>query len=515
MSAIAIDFGNRNTAIARWNIATNQPELIKLPEVSNPFSSLIPTLLYVQNAETQKYLIGQQVIDHGKLIPNSRLFQQIKRHLSIDTGFNPKLEEIEVTPELAGSFFLKQIISLVRSQQIDISQLIFTVPILAQERYLQWLQSLAKQISIPLRIIDEPTAAALGYAVAEPGSLVLAIDFGAGTIDLALIRLPRNFNPLLSETSLETSLKTSVEVIAKVGAFLGGEEIDRWLVEDYCQKTHRNFEKVEINLLYSLMERIKIQLSTQDRAEEVLFNSATLECEQIIYQRSQLEQILTSRGFYQDLESLLEDLLHRAKTRGILKIDIQQIVMVGGTCLIPSVQDRIAKYFRRDRCHSSDPFGAVVKGALHFSKMQIKDTLVHGYGLRYWQNQPPQWCHQLIFPKGQIYPTKQSREIILSASQPQQSKIELVIGEVYQHHSGLPELIFQGDRLTTIEVSENRIEFMPLNQTYQIPLDPPGIMGSDRLKLSFQINRQRQLCMSVFDLLSQKILIGDRPVTEI
>jgi len=513
MSVIAIDFGNRNTAIARWHIATNQPELIKLPGISCPSTYLIPSLLYVQDAASEKCLIGQQVIDRGKLIPNARLFQQTKRHLSTHIGINPKLDQVDVSPELAGNFFLKKIISLVRSHQIEVSQLIFTMPILAQERYLQWLQVLAKQISFsPAKVIDESTAAALGYAVAEPGSLILAIDFGAGTIDLALIRLPRNFNSA-------SPSDTQVEVIAKVGAFLGGEEIDRWLVEDYCQRTiqksNRSFEKAEINLLYTLMERIKIQLSTQDQAEEVLFNSVTSDCEQILYQRSQLEQILETRGFYQDLQSLLEDLLYRAKTRGILKIDIQQVVMVGGTCLIPSVQDYIAKYFRRDRCHSSDPFGAVVKGALHFAKMQVKDTLVHGYALRYWQNQPPQWCHQLIFPKGQIYPTKQPREIILSCSQPQQTKIELVIGEVCHYHSGLPEIILEGDRLVTIETAQSRSEFIPLNQTYQIPLDPPGTIGCDRLKLSFQINPQRQLCLSVFDLLTQKILISDRPVTEI
>jgi molecular chaperone DnaK (HSP70) len=537
MTRIAIDFGNRNTAIARWNVATNQPELINIARVGGRDSQLIPSLLYIQNARAEAgsdgCLIGQQVIDRGKLTPHPRLFQQIKRHLSTQIGFNPRFDQQEISPELAGSLFLKKLFTLVRSQQIEVSQLIFTVPILAQERYLHWLQRCSQQITpqTPCLMVDEPLAAALGYAIAEPGSLILVIDFGAGTLDLALIRLPReNSSERSSGQSFNQQVIGKIEVIAKVGALLGGEEIDRWLVEDYCQNFHHQNQDcenqdchnqqelgiAETNLLYSLMEKIKIQLSTQDSAQEILFNSSTLECEEITYQRSQLEQILNQKGFYRNLQSLLEEVIHRAKTRGILKIDIQQIVMVGGTCLIPSVQEVIANYFRSDRCHSSDPFGAVVKGALFLSnKTAIKDTLIHGYALRYWQNDPPQWNHQLIFPRSQIYPTQQPREIILSASQPQQSHIELIIGEVYQHQSGLPEIILSGDRLITIEVKQNRTEFVPVSDACKIPLDPPSNPGSDRLQLQFQINNYRQLCLTVFDLLTEKRLIYDQIIAEL
>jgi molecular chaperone DnaK (HSP70) len=350
----------------------------------------------------------------------------------------------------------------------------------------------------------------------------LAIDFGAGTLDLALIRIPGKFNqPRGSNSGYSGNTSNSqVEVIAKVGALLGGEEIDRWLVEDYCQKNqnqqHQSIDLATTDLLYSLMERIKVQLSIQDSAEEVYFNPTTLECEQIIYQRSQLENILEKRGFYRTLHSLLQDILHRAKTRGILKIDIRQVVMVGGTCLIPSVQEIITTYFSGDRCHSSDPFGAVVKGALYLStNTKVKDTLVHSYALRYWQNQLSQWNHQLIFTKGQIYPTQQPREVILRPSQSNQAEIELSIGEIYEYQSGLPEIILSGDRLITIETAQNRSEFIPFNHSLQIPLNPPGIPGSDRLKLQFQINRYKQLCLSVFDLVTQKNLISDRLVADL
>ena len=55
MNAIAIDFGSSNTVIARWNIATNQPETIIFENLNRPapLNGLVPSLMYVQNAQAE------------------------------------------------------------------------------------------------------------------------------------------------------------------------------------------------------------------------------------------------------------------------------------------------------------------------------------------------------------------------------------------------------------------------------------------------------------------------------
>jgi molecular chaperone DnaK (HSP70) len=85
-------------------------------------------------------------------------------------------------------------------------------------------------VSIPpekVRIVDESTAAALGYAVTEPGALVLVIDFGGGTLDLSLVQLPEIH---------QNAVHRNTQVIAKAGISLGGSDIDQWLLQEVLRR---------------------------------------------------------------------------------------------------------------------------------------------------------------------------------------------------------------------------------------------------------------------------------------
>lgn len=501
MAVIAIDFGNCHTAIAHWQVTSQSPELLQLPRVSQP-NALIPSLLYLKNAATGKCLIGQQAIDQG-LETHPRLFSQLKRRLSSDTDCHSYLDQQQLSAEALGTLFLNQIISQIQAQQISITELIFTVPIRCSSRYLQWLSNCTQ---IPCRLVDEPTAAALGYAITLERNLILAIDFGAGTLDLSLVRI-KNLDVARVDFS---QIHQRIEVIAKVGIFLGGEDLDYWLMADFCSRTNRPSNPY----LLRIMEKIKIQLSTQEFAQEVWFDPVALEPVEISYSRAEFEQLLTQHRFYAQIETLLQELINRAKARGLLKIDIQPIILIGGTCLIPSVQDLIYRYFERDHCYSSDPFGAVAKGALRLAiDAPIQDALVHSYALRYWQSQPPQWCHQQIFAQGQIYPTRHPRQILLRPSQPNQTEIDIIIGELNHKPQGSVEVILQGDRLITLEVENHRTDFIPFPQALTIKLEPTSEPSRDRLKLAFTINSQRQMLLSVVDLVSQQTLMQERVIT--
>ena len=173
MNAIAIDFGSSNTVIARWNIATNQPETLNFESLNRPapLKALVPSLLYVQNAQEEIVDIGQYVIDRGKDYPQLRLFNQIKRRLVANVGYSPRIDEVKVTPEWVGNHFLRELLNKLRSQQIFPSEVILTAPVQAYEKYLRWLEECSVEIfasNLPtleaprIRIIDEPTAAALG-----------------------------------------------------------------------------------------------------------------------------------------------------------------------------------------------------------------------------------------------------------------------------------------------------------------------------------------------------------------
>ncbi|MDX1978476.1 MAG: Hsp70 family protein [Pseudanabaenaceae cyanobacterium bins.68] len=502
MAVIAIDFGNHQTAIAHWQVTSQRPELLRLPQISQA-DALIPSLLYLKNAVTGKCWIGQQVIDQGFDSSHPRLFAQLKRRLSVDSDYPSLLDQQQVSAEALGRLFLSQIITQIQALQIPITELIFTVPIRCSSRYLEWLSTCTPP-GIPYRLVDEPTAAALGYAISLERNLILAIDFGAGTLDLSLVRIKH------LDLSRPEQIDQRIEVIAKVGTFVGGEDLDYWLMTDFCSQNNRTAN----NLLLKVMEKIKIQLSTQEFAQEIWFDPVSLEPVEIGYSRPQFEQILSRHRFYAQIEALLQELIDRAKARGMLKIDIQPIILIGGTCLIPSVQALIYQFFDSDRCHSSDPFGAVAKGALRLAlNSPLQDALVHSYALRHWQSHPPQWCYQQIFAKGQIYPTRHPRQVLLRPSHPDQTAIEIVIGELNHKPPGSAEVVLQGDRLITLEVEHHRTDFIPLGQTFTVGLQPVSDPSRDRLKLTFMINSQRQMLLTVEDLISQETLLRDRVIT--
>ena len=75
--------------------------------------------------------------------------------------------------------------------QESLEQLVLTAPVSSFEGYLTWLSDVTGDLSAEqVYIVDESTAAALGYAVTEPGAVVLVFDFGGGTLDLSLVQLP-------------------------------------------------------------------------------------------------------------------------------------------------------------------------------------------------------------------------------------------------------------------------------------------------------------------------------------
>ena len=542
MSAIAIDFGSSNTVIARWNIATDQPETMIFEGLNRPvpLKGLVPSLVYVQNAQTEIVEIGQRVIDQGKDRSQPRLFNQIKRRLVANVNYVPKLDGVKVTPEWLGSQFLREISKELRSQQIFPSEIILTAPVQSYEKYLRWLEECSNAIFAPnlptlqsprIRIIDEPTAAALGYGAIAPSALVLVIDFGGGTLDLSLVRLPKSENVAKwgEQIGVNRSEWTEhqAEAIAKTGYTIGGEDIDQWLVQDYLERSEdgTNGSKTNnLNILKFLMERIKINLSEVETASEVFFDLTTQSTSEITYTRQQLEKLLDHKGFYRVLQSAIDELINRAFNKGILKGDIKNILLVGGCTLIPSVVSFVEDYFKMGKVYSHQPFEAIAHGALMLSQgVSLQDYLFHSYAIRYWDRAAEQWKYQPLFRHGQVYPTRRPVELLLRATQPNQPEIALTLGELESRPTGAAEVSFDGDRLVMQFDQKARETFQPLQSDANgagIPqaiaiLAPLGQPDCDRLKVLFSISEKRELLVTAIDLLTQRQLITNHPVAKL
>ena len=529
----AIDFGTSNTVITRWNAATQQPETLSIPGISQRLAQnppLIPSLVYVEDAVQENVTIGQQVRDRALDVSgDARFFRNFKRGIGTNVqGFLPELDGQTVRFEQVGHWFLSRIIHQLKLTDPEIAEsIVFTVPVDSFEAYRLWLGQICESLDInQVRMIDEPTAAALGYGLRDKQTL-LVVDFGGGTLDLSIVQT--NANEITQSRPMGFILKwgqrsfkqqsghkaKTARVIAKAGQNLGGSDLDHWIVDHFVNTQ----ELTATPLIARLAERLKIQLSISTQAQEVFFNDETFDTYDLSLTRSQFEQILSDRGFFTKLDESMEQVLQQARRQGLAISDIDAVLLVGGTVQIPAVQNWVRQYFDQSLIRCEKPFEAIAQGALQLSQgVQLKDFLYHGYGIRYWDRR--QNCHSWhpLIKAGQPYPMENSVELVLGASVDKQPSIELIVGELGTE-TVQTEVYFDGDRLVTRNLTGSQSPVQALNDREGsrsiAELDPPGVPGSDRIKVQFQVDGDRFLKITVEDLLTDRLLVEDQAVVQL
>mgnify|MGYP006268926647 CR=1 FL=1 len=511
MSVVAIDFGTSNTVVADIDPVTKKPRTLKFGQISRCFETpggqvnVVPTLVFV--AESGQVILGEQVRSQrlGFSQPQ-RLFHSFKRDLAAD--YRPPAREINgqiYHAEYISELFIQEIWQQLHQQQIKPDRLIFTVPVGSFERYLDWFKDLANKLGVTeIQMVDESTAAALGYAVRRPGAIVLVVDFGGGTLDLSLVR---------TSTDSNTKKIKQCEVIAKSDAYIGGVDIDTWIVEYYLRKIKSSREEIkEIgwqNLL-EIAERLKIKLSTVTTAKDSWFDDENFMAHDLSLNRTELEEILENQQFLEQMRQALDELLTIAYHKGISKSNIDLVALVGGSCLIPAVQQLICSYFGKAKVKLGKPFEAVAHGALVLSVLHnVEDYLHHSYAIRLWESYSRSYSFLRLFNKGINYPCKCQEPLILQVAIDGQKEIRLDIGEVAEISQAEVTYNAQG-QMTSGHLNKHE-DFRSLESHQDMvcvaSLDPPGQLGEDRIKVLFEVNEDRILLATVIDLRTDKILV--------
>jgi len=476
-------------------------------------------LVYVSGK--QQFLFGQQAVqqagtalqeqDHSK-----RLFQGFKRDIvanfrSPDREIDGQHYDVEAIAEI----FLMELWQRLRSQNIEPTQLILTVPVGAFEAYLNWFHRFADKIQVPnLQIIDESTAAALGYAVTRPNALVLVIDFGGGTLDLSLVRTaPIN----------EKSQVTKAEAIAKSDAYIGGIQI----------------REVDWLKILKLAEQIKIKLSLVTEVTETWLDEQMIAREMSLTQ-AELTDILEQNQMLEQLREAIDEVLTLALNKGTSKAAIEQVLLVGGSCQIVAIQQLIISYFGKSKVKLGKPFEAVAHGALVLGQaIAIEDHLHHSYAIRLWEPYLNQYSFYTLFEKGTKYPCQRSEPLILQAAIAGQAEIWLDIGEVADISQA--EVTYDGSGRMTSSQLLKQSDFRSLainsrnvprhnsdpnykvmnqtqsesNQVCMARLEPLGQLGSDRIAVDFAIDERRVLIATIKDLLTDKLLINQQAIAKL
>lgn len=520
----SIDFGTTNTVIGRWNDAGSAAEIVTLGSVSTPDNgrpSLVPSLLYVNDGRDGSVTIGQQVRDKGlDQQRDNRLFRNFKR--GIVTAPAPDPREIDAAlwaDRDAGRSFIRSLINSLPCGEKDIDQLVLTAPVASFEGYLAWLNGVMDEIAPDkIRIVDESTAAALGYTVTKPGAVVLVFDFGGGTLDLSMVQLPESREKtggILRKLLGGGSSQHTAKVIAKAGRVIGGSDIDQWLLADVLKRTGVTVKALSSSYpaLLTRCEQAKIALSSDETAD--LKFEADGKSYGVTITRAELESLLESNGFYTALRRVVDKVMHVAHQRGIFKEDIHYVLMVGGTSLMPSVQRTLGQYFKETAVYADKPFTSVAEGALQVAAgFGLEDYLAHSYGLRYLDPETGEHAYDEIIPMGSRYPSPQPIEVLLGAAHPNQREIEFVIGEIETDSIAMIEVQYEnGQAVFVAQANDGGQQIVPLNEDKAVQmlalLNPPGQPGEDRIRAEFSVDDRRQLRVRVTDLKTGKTLLKD------
>ncbi|WP_200762332.1 molecular chaperone DnaK [Nitrosophilus alvini] len=221
-----------------------------------------------------------------------------------------------------------------------------------------------------LRIINEPTAAALAYGLdKKEAEKIVVYDLGGGTFDVTILETGDNV----------------VEVLATGGnAFLGGDDFDNriidWLVEEFKAENGIDLKQdvMALQRLKEAAENAKKELSS---AQETEINLPFITADQT--GPKHLVKKLTRAKFESMIEDLVEETIEKCeevlKDSGLSKSDINEVVMVGGSTRIPLVQKRVKEFFGKELNKSVNPdevvaIGAAIQGAV--LKGDVKDVLL-------------------------------------------------------------------------------------------------------------------------------------------
>jgi len=515
MTTVAIDFGTSNTVISILEPDTQLPKSLRFPNISRLFTGIttqgerlefpvVPSLLFVKTGN--QIILGEGVrsqrLGLSQAYPPDRLFKKFKRDLAGDYQPPSRLiDGVNYNSISISELFIQTIWSELKKQNIQPSHLIFTVPVGAFERYLDWFRDLGTKLNVPkVSMIDESTAAALGYAVKRPGVLILVVDFGGGTLDLSLVR-----------TIQDRSLRA--EVVAKSEAYVGGEDIDIWIVEDYLHSqnlTPEQVGKIGYQNLLEIAERLKIQLSKHPSVAESWFDDESFMSYELKLNREKLEEILEYRQFLPQLRDALDEVLAFALKKGVSKNNIEQVLLVGGSCLIPAVQQLISSYFGRNKVKLNKPFDAVCHGALAITQVtDIEDFLRHSYAVRLWEPYSRTYTYYRLFEKGTKYPCQGSEWLTLQVANQGQTEIRLDIGELGD--MAQTEVAFDATGRMTTSTLEHQETYRSLDPQHQkvciARLNPPGDAGVDRISVLFAVDSHRTLLATVRDLLTGRMLV--------
>ena len=358
---IGIDLGTTNSCVAVYEGA--EPIVIPNPEGARTTPSVVAF------SKTGERMVGQ-VAKRQAITNPDRTIISIKREMG--TGFKKEIDGKNYTPQEFSAMILQKLKSDAESYLgTSVNQAVITVPAYFSDAQRQATKDAGKIAGLEvLRIINEPTAAALAYGMdKEANQKIMVFDLGGGTFDVSILEISDGV----------------FEVLATNGdTRLGGDDFDQriidWMADQFQRENGVDLrrDKMVLQRLRDAAEKAKIELSGMTSTSINLpFITATaagpLHFEATL-SRAEFERItadLVERSIIPTKKALAD--------AGLSVNQIDKVLLVGGSTRIPAVQEAVKKFIGKDPFKGINPdecvaIGAAIQGGVLGG--EVKDLLL-------------------------------------------------------------------------------------------------------------------------------------------
>ncbi len=342
---IGIDLGTTNSVVAVME--GGKPTVIANAEGSRTTPSIVGF------SKTGERLVGQ-LAKRQAIVNPDKTIASIKRHMG--ENYKVNIDGKDYTPQEISSMILRKLADDASSYLGEkVTSAVITVPAYFNDAQRQATKDAGKIAGLDvLRIVNEPTAAALAYGLEkEKPEKVLVFDLGGGTFDVSILEIGDGVHEVLS-TSGDTHL--------------GGDDFDQKVMDWICEEFKKQ-EGIDLTGDKQAMQRVK-EAAEKAKCELSSVFETNINLPFITADANgpkHLDLNLTRAKF----EELSYDLLERCKApvekaisdAGISKSDINEVILVGGSSRIPAVQKLVKDYTGKEPNQSVNPDEVVAVGA--------------------------------------------------------------------------------------------------------------------------------------------------------
>ena len=361
---IGIDLGTTNSCVAVYE--GGEPVVITNPEGSRT----TPSVVAFSKNDSKERIVGQTAKRQAIQNPE-RTVMSIKRKMG--TNETVDIDGKKYTPQEISAMILQKLKADAEAYLgTKVTQAVITVPAYFNDAQRQATKDAGKIAGLEvLRIINEPTAAALAYGVDKEGmdQKVMIFDLGGGTFDVSILEISDGVFEVLSTNG---------------NTRLGGDDFDQriidWLADSF-QKEHgidlRN-DKMALQRLKDAAEKAKIELSgTMSANSNLPFITADQNGP------VHLDMNLTRAKFNELTADLVADTItpckQALKDAGLDVSQINKVLLVGGSTRIPAVQEAVKNFCGKDPFKGINPdecvaIGAAIQGGVLGG--EVKDLLL-------------------------------------------------------------------------------------------------------------------------------------------